>query len=146
MQSVTSPLSVRSRIAVTRATSPPGALSRLPGSFRRQSQSFAQVFGYGLHSGAVLYNLASSQPDRAAAHAGNNLRDVRDEQYRAAVPLYLRHLVETLLPESCIANGQHLVDDENIGVDMRSHRESKTHAHARGIVFDRRIDELSLPR
>ena len=57
----------------------------------------------------------------------------------------LLHAFQTLLLEDIIADTQDLIDDENVGINMSRDRKSEPRIHARGIAFDRSIDELLDP-
>ena len=52
-------------------------------------------------------------------------------------------LVVALLLEGGIADGQHLVDQEDLGVDVDHHREREPHEHARGVVLHLQVDEVA---
>ena len=64
-----------------------------------------------------------------------------DEQYRAPSFGDVAHLTQAFLLEFGIAHRQHLVDYHNLGLEMRRHRKSESHIHARRITFDRCIKE-----
>jgi len=51
------------------------------------------------------------------------------------------HLAEALLLEGGIADREHLVHHEDIGLEMRGHGEREAHVHAAGVVLHLRIDE-----
>ena len=69
-----------------------------------------------------------------------------DEKYRTSAAFgYFLHLAQTLLLELRIADGEHLVDDQDFRLQMRRHREGEPHLHAAGIALDRRVDELLDP-
>jgi hypothetical protein len=50
---------------------------------------------------------------------------------------------EALLLEVGVAHGQRLVDDEDVGIDMRDDREGEAHGHAGGVGLDGLVDELA---
>ena len=52
------------------------------------------------------------------------------------------HLAEALLLELRVADRQHLVDDENLGLQMRRNGEGEAHVHAARIALHRRVEEL----
>ena len=52
------------------------------------------------------------------------------------------HLAEALLLELRVAHRQHLVDDQDLGLEVRGHRERQPHVHAARVVLHRRVDEL----
>ena len=50
--------------------------------------------------------------------------------------------VEALLLEGGVADGQHLVDQQDVGVDLDHHREGQAHVHARRVVLELEVHEL----
>ena len=58
------------------------------------------------------------------------LQLVADEQDRAAVAADVAHLAEALLLERGVADGEHFVDDQDLGLEVRGHRERQPHVHA----------------
>ena len=57
-----------------------------------------------------------------------------------------RELVEALVGEALVADGQHLVDQQHVGIDVDRHGEPEAHVHARRVGLDRRVDELLAAR
>ena len=53
-----------------------------------------------------------------------------------------RELVEALLLERRVADRQHLVDQQDVGVDLDRDREREPDVHARGVVLELEVDEL----
>ena len=51
----------------------------------------------------------------------------------------------TLEPGDRVADGQHLVDEQDLGVDVDRDREAQPDVHARRVVPHRRVDELLEP-
>ena len=68
---------------------------------------------------------------------------MRDEENRLAAAPELRELVEALVREALVADREHLVHEQHVGIDVDRHREAQTHVHARRIRLDRRVDELA---
>ena len=54
----------------------------------------------------------------------------------------LRELVEALVREAFVADGQHFVDQQHVGIDVDGHGEAEPHVHARRVGLHRRVDEL----
>ena len=54
----------------------------------------------------------------------------------------LPHLPQALALEAEVADGQHLVDQEDLGLEMGSHGEGQAHVHAGGVPLDRGVEEL----
>ena len=53
------------------------------------------------------------------------------------------HLAQTALPEGLVTDGQHLVHQQYVRVQVRRHREGQSHEHAAGISFHRALQKLS---
>ena len=52
------------------------------------------------------------------------------------------HLAEALLLELGVADGEHLVDDQDLRLEVRGDGEGQAHVHAAGVALDRRVEEL----
>ncbi len=52
------------------------------------------------------------------------------KQDRLVAPLELRELVEALVREAFVADGQHLVHEQHVGIDVNRHGEAEPHVHA----------------
>src|SRR4030095_14808905 len=50
-------------------------------------------------------------------------------------------LVEAFPLERCIADGQHLIDHEDLGLQVSSHGERQSHVHPAAIPFHWRVKE-----
>ena len=64
-----------------------------------------------------------------------------DEDDRAAALLELEDLPEALALELLVADGEHLVEQEHVDVEMRGDREAEPHVHARRVRPHRHVDE-----
>ena len=51
-------------------------------------------------------------------------------------------LVEALLLESRVADREHLVDQQDLGIDLDRDREREAHVHARGVVLQPQVEEV----
>ena len=67
---------------------------------------------------------------------------MRDEQDRLAPPLELGELVEALVRERLVADRQHLVHQQDVGVHVDRDREPEAHVHAGRVRLDGRVDEV----
>src|SRR5215213_4255112 len=85
---------------------------------------------------------ASAEPDDAVAEALHRRHVVRDEEHGAPLARDAAHLAQTLLLERRVADGEHLVHDEDFGFEVRGHGEGQTHVHPRRVELDGRVDEL----
>ena len=67
---------------------------------------------------------------------------VTHEHDRASVPPELIDTFGALALETLVADRQHLVDEQHVGLNVGGHGESEAHEHARRVVLDRCVDEL----
>ena len=67
---------------------------------------------------------------------------MRHEQDRLAAPLELGELVEALVGEAFVADGEHFVDEQDVGIDVDRDGEAEAHVHAGRVGLHRRIDEV----
>jgi ABC-type branched-subunit amino acid transport system ATPase component len=74
---------------------------------------------------AVEGDLPLAEQHGAVAQALDRLRVVRDEENRAAAILELRDLPEALALELLVADREHLVQQEDVGLDVRRDREAE---------------------
>ena len=64
-----------------------------------------------------------------------------DEEHGPSLLRGTPHSPETLPLKGGVADSQHLVDQEDLGLEMRRHREGQSQIHAARIALHRRIDE-----
>ena len=86
--------------------------------------------------------LSGFEPHSLVAEALHHRQPVGDEQDGLAAPFELGELIETLQAEPCITDREHLVHQENVGVDVDRHGEPEPHVHAGRVCLDRRVDEV----
>ena len=67
---------------------------------------------------------------------------VRDEDDRAAAVAQIVEDVEALLLEGGVADRQHLVDEQDVGIDLDRHRERQPDVHAGRVVLELEVLEL----
>ncbi len=90
----------------------------------------------------MLADRASIEPNHVGAQSCHNAHVVADEQHRPAVAAGdLVHLPQALLLKLGIADREHLVDDQDLRLQMRRDGEGQAHVHPGGIALDRRIEE-----
>src|ERR1044072_631229 len=65
-----------------------------------------------------------------------------DKQDRAAVFSNLTHPLETLLLKLRVADGQHLVDDQNLSLHVRGDAEREAHVHSGRVTLYGCVNEL----
>src|SRR5439155_6233198 len=90
---------------------------------------------------AVLDDLAALEPDRAVAELVDRLHVVRDEHDRAPGSTQVLHATEAALLELRVADGEHLVDEEDLRLEVRGHGEREPHGHPARVALDRRVEE-----
>ena len=91
---------------------------------------------------ADLQHLAALDQHRAVGELLDQAHVVGHQQDRLALGLEAAEDVEALLLEGGVADGQHLVDQQHLGVDLGRDREAESHRHARGVVLELEVDEL----
>ena len=80
------------------------------------------------------------------AHLADQVGGVGDEEDRAALALELLDPVDALALERLVADRQHLVDEQDVGLDVDGDREAEPGVHARRVVLDLVVDELARAR
>ena len=127
----------RDRARVARAS----GRDRLDGERVTREQVLAER-AHGFAGRAVEHDLAVIEHDRAIADLAHEVGRVGDEHDRAALALELAHPFEALALERLVADRQHLVDQQQLGLDVHRDREAEPHVHARRVVLHLRVDEL----
>ena len=74
---------------------------------------------------------AAVHPQRLVAEALDQPERVRHEQDRLAAALELGELVQALVGEALVADGEHFVDEEHVRIDVNRDGEAEPHVHAR---------------
>ena len=67
---------------------------------------------------------------------------MRHEDDRAARLAQVLHAPEAATLELGVADGEHLVDEKDLRLEMRGDGEREAHRHAARVALDRRVDEL----
>ena len=70
------------------------------------------------------------QHHRVVAQVAHLVERVRDEHDRPPVPLERADLVDAARLERLVADGKHLVDQDDLGLDVDRHREPEPDEHA----------------
>src|SRR5205807_4791590 len=81
-------------------------------------------------------------PERAVAEIADLVELVRDENQRHAAILHLLNRGNALRGELLVADGEHLVDQQYVGIDVDGDGESEADVHAGGVGLDGLVDEL----
>jgi len=66
---------------------------------------------------------------------------VRHEQDGAVLGLELGDLGHALASEVLVTDGENLVDEQDVGIDVDRDGEAQPHVHTRRVVLDRVVDE-----
>ena len=91
---------------------------------------------------ADVDDLPALEEHGAIAEPVDRRHVVRDEEDRASLVLHALELLVALLLEGGVAHGEHLVDDEHVGVDLDRGGEGQPDMHARRVVLELEVDEL----
>ena len=95
---------------------------------------------------AVEHHAAVVDHHHAIAEIEHRDQVVRDEHERNAVRAQRPHPRETLLLKPRVADAQHLVDEQDVRIQMRRDGKTEPRVHARRVAFHRRVDELGYAR
>ena len=86
-------------------------------------------------------DLTLLEHEDAVAEALDRRQVVRDEHDRAPLDRGLAHLLQGASLEVHVPDGEHLVDDEDLGIEVGGDREGQAHEHAARVALHRRVDE-----
>ena len=100
------------------------------------------VGGGHLGTGAGHLEHAVVEPGGAVAHLLDRVEAVGDHHDGDALLAQGVEVVEALALELGVADGDDLVDDEDLGVDVDGDGEAEAHEHAARVDLHRRVDEL----
>ena len=101
-----------------------------------------QVVRHHARAVAVAHEAAVGEKGDALAEGLHGRHVVADEQDGPPAPDHVADLAEALPLEDRVADGEHLVDDEDLGLQVGRHGEGQPHVHAAGIVLARGVEEL----
>src|SRR5437588_4578413 len=96
--------------------------------------------------GPVERDGALAEQHRALAEPLDGRRVVGDEDDRAAALLELEDLAEALALERLVPDGEDLVEQQDVGLEVGRDREPETHVHPGRVRPHRQVDELLEPR
>ncbi len=82
------------------------------------------------------------EPQRLVAESLHEVERVGHQQNRPAAPLELAELVEALVGEPRVADREHLVDQQHVGIDMDGDGKPEPHVHPGRVRLHRRVDEV----
>ena len=100
------------------------------------------ILGQRVVGRAVEGDAALAQQDRALAQSLDRVRIVRDEDDRPAVPVEVEDPVEALALERGVADGEDLVEQEHVGIEVRRDGEPEAHEHPRRVGAHGDVDEV----
>ena len=141
MVATSSPASFSSRHPSSRAPSASASLRPTWGEPRFEVQ--LQVLATCLRRVADELDLAVGEQHRTVAVLLDRGHVVGDEDDRLAFGFHLVEGVGALLLEGGVADRQHLVDQQDVGVGLHHHREGEPDQHARGVVLQLQVGELA---
>ena len=98
----------------------------------------------GIERAALGRSSATPVPSaRASAgtQGGHGRHVVADEEHGPPRPATLAHLAEALLLERRVADREHLVDEQDLRLEMRGDRERQAHVHAARVALHRGVEE-----
>src|SRR6267378_6962117 len=100
------------------------------------------VGGDDIEGRSVLLDDAAVDPDHSFAQPPDLTHLVTYEHNGTTALGNLAHFPKAFLLELQIAYGQHLVHQQNLGLELSSHGEGQSHLHARAEMLERRINEF----
>src|SRR5581483_6678478 len=100
-----------------------------------------EIFLGDLGRGAFADDPTLLEQVRTLAERRHGAHVLADEQNRAAAGCHLLDLSEALLLEGVVSDGEHLVDDQDLRLEVGGDREGQAHVHPARVALDRRVDE-----
>ena len=91
---------------------------------------------------AQVYRIAPLQQERSVAEALQCPHIVGDEDDRPTLVSQIVEHVEALLLEGGVADREHLVDHQDVRIDLDRHGERQAHVHPRRVVLELEVLEL----
>ena len=93
-------------------------------------------------AGPSPHELSAVDPDRAVAELRDGRQCVGDEDHRPARVGELLHAPEAAPLELGVADGEHLVHEQDLRLQVRGDGEREPDVHAARVALDGRVDEL----
>ena len=109
---------------------------------RALARDAVQVKINRLLGSAIEAKLAMGKHDSAMAEVLNCCQVMGDEQDSTAAPAHIAHFPDALFLERHVAHRQHLIDNQDLGVQVRRHREGKPDVHPAGIILNGSIQKF----
>ena len=92
---------------------------------------------------AQMHKMSSLQQHRAVAEAVQRTHVVRYKHDRSPLVAHSVEDVKALLLKGGVADGEHLIDEQDVGVDLDRDRECQPDVHAGGVVLELQLLELA---
>ena len=112
-----------------------------PDAPRRRAADRLEVVRNDLVARPVADDLATVEQDRPVAEPRQRLHLVGDEDTVRPERLNSSIRPRQRLLELGVADGEHLVHEQDLRLEVRGHREREPHVHAARVPLDRRVEE-----
>src|SRR5581483_2180392 len=102
-----------------------------------------EVVGDSVFGGSAVDHASALEHDRVVAETGYRAHVVAHEKDGATAS---RHLLDTGVGPGLklgVADGEHLVEEQDLGVEVRGDGERESHLHPRRIPLDGDVDEVA---
>lgn len=100
-----------------------------PQALRHTAVGAGQIRARDRFGGALERHLAALQPDPGRTQRVDGSHVVADEQDGGAAERQIPHGSEAAALKYRLANRKYLIDDENVGLQVRRHSEREPHVH-----------------
>ncbi len=121
---------------------PRGRLEIGPLAARPRTEAGLEVLRDDGRARTVEEDPSLVHPDRPLAQLRHGLHLVRDEEHRAAGLAQVLHAPEAAALELRVTDGEHLVHEQDLGLEVSRDGEGEPHRHPARVALDRRVDEL----
>ena len=112
-----------------------------PDALGASAVGLVEVVGNHLSRPAITNDLPAVDPDRAIAELSDRREGVGDEEHGSPRVAELLHTSETAPLKFSVADGEHLVDEQDLRLEVGRHGEGEADVHAARIALHRRVDE-----
>ena len=120
----------------------PGAVSRLPASYRASPPTPEPRYCRTTSSiGPWAGDPSSLQPDAPFTQPAHDAHVVAHEQHGPALARDIAHLPQALPLERHVPDGKNLIHDQDLGLQMSRDGERQTNLHAARVALHRRVEE-----
>src|SRR5262245_25124000 len=112
-------------------------------SLHRKAPERLEVRAHDVSSATLVCDPSLPQENRCRTKVLDGSHVVTHEQHRPSVPRHIAHLAKALLLKRRVANGEDLVDDQNLWFQVCRHGKGQASVHAAGVMLDRGLQEPS---